>query len=168
MYARVATIKYMINCIFENGNQASLRHITVGCLVLRGDQVLLVKRAEGLIAAGKWGQLGGFMDRGETIEQAAVRETKEESGWDVTNLRLFRINDDPDRPNEDRQNVEFVFLADAVAKTGEPDWESAEVRWFSLDALPAKEDVAFDHHENLLYYKEWYGRPFTLPIFGKK
>jgi 8-oxo-dGTP diphosphatase len=142
----------MITCQLENANHASLRHVTVNTVVIRHGAVLLVKRSPGLLEAGKWGPVGGFVDRDETVPQAAIRKAYEESGRQIDNLRLLWINDNPDRPGEDRQNVEFIFTAQAVAQTGQPDWESAEIRWFPLDALPPAHDVAFDHHTSLQIY----------------
>lgn len=157
----------MITCTFENGNQNSLRHVTVGCLVIRNGRILLAKRAEGLLEAGKWCLLGGYLNRDETTEQAGIRESMEESGWVIENLRLLRINDNPNRPHEDRQNVDFIYVADAVKKTGEPDWESADVRWFSLDELPASEEIAFDHEDSIVLYKKYLKETFSLPVVGR-
>jgi 8-oxo-dGTP diphosphatase len=51
------------------------------------DEVLLLKRAPGdYWCAGKWGYPGGKLDDDETAEEAAVRETKEETNLDVTDL----------------------------------------------------------------------------------
>jgi len=154
----------MVTCTFENGNQNSLRHVTVGCLVLRDDQILLAKRAEGLIEAGKWCLLGGYMERGETAAQTCNREVMEESGWSIRNLRLFRINDNPDRPHEDRQNVDFIYIADAVKQTGEHDWETEELSWFRLNALPSANDFAFDHLDSVELYKKYHFELFDLPV----
>lgn len=156
----------MITCRFENDNRASLRHVTVGCLVIRDSQILLAKRAEGLLEAGKWCLLGGFAERDETMSETAVRETLEESGWSIQNLRLLRINDNPFRPGEDRQNIDFIYLADADKQIGEKDWESDELRWFPLDALPPVEEIAFDHLDSIELYKQHLVKPYPLPIFG--
>lgn len=155
----------MINCTFENGNQNSLRHVTVGCLVVQDGKILLAKRAAGLLEAGKWCLLGGYVDRDETTAQAIEREVMEESGWEITNLRLLRMNDNPNRPHEDRQNIDIIFVADAVKKTGEKDWESDEVRWYSLDSLPGREEIAFDHIDSIDLYKKYEqkGLPLTAP-----
>src|SRR6185312_7100688 len=137
-------LQAMITCTFENGNRASLRHVVVDNLVLQGDRILLVKRAVQLIEGGKWGLVGGFVDRDETIRQAAAREIMEETGYEVTDITLFRIIDTPDRPGEDRQNIAFVHVCVAGQRTGTPDWESTEVRWFPLSALPEEHEFAFD------------------------
>jgi 8-oxo-dGTP diphosphatase len=157
----------MISCTFENGNQNSLRHVTVGCLVVKDNEILLGKRAEGLLEPGKWCLLGGYANRDETTVETGIRESMEESGWVVRNLRLLRINDNPNRPHEDRQNIDFIYIADAVEKTGEPDWESAEVRWFPLDALPPSDEIAFDHEDSIQLYKKYLVEKFQLPYLGK-
>jgi 8-oxo-dGTP diphosphatase len=157
----------VITCTFENGNQNSLRHVTVGCLVIRDSEILLAKRAEGLLEAGKWCLLGGYCDRDETTVETGIREAMEESGWVINNLQLLRINDNPNRPHEDRQNIDFIYTADAVEKTGEPDWESADVKWFPLEALPAESEIAFDHLDSITLYKKYRENKFPLPVLGK-
>ena len=117
--------------------------------------------------AGKWALLGGFLSRDETIEQALRREIKEESGFEVTNLRLLHIKDNPDRPAEDRQNIEFVYLADATKKVSESDEEVSALVWFSLDTLPPEEEIAFDHGDDLKIYADFLKHNLSLPFVGK-
>ena len=156
----------MITCAFENGNTASLRHVVVDNLVLQGDRLLLVKRTGKLSEGGKWGLPGGFVDRDETIKQAAAREIMEETGYEIGDITLFRIIDRPDRPAEDRQNIVFVHLCAAGRQTGKPDWESDDVRWFRLSALPEEREFAFDHYSNVRLYREYLARAFALPVLG--
>jgi 8-oxo-dGTP diphosphatase len=146
----------MIVCTFEDGGQAQLRHVVVDCLVLKDDKIMLIKRSPKLLEGGKWGIVGGYMERDETIEQAAKREILEETGWQVDDLVLLTINDDPDRPGEDRQNISFVYYCQATEKTGEPDWESTEQRWFGWDELP--DELAFDHAEMIELYRQQLAR----------
>jgi len=54
----------------------------VGAVVFRGSQVLLVRRANPPYQ-GRWSLPGGSLEVGETVEQAAVRETREETGVEV-------------------------------------------------------------------------------------
>src|SRR5690348_18416793 len=103
----------MINCTFENGNIASpgLRHVTVGALAYNEKgQVLLVKRSSKYSRPNTWTVPGGFLDRDKTVKEAVLKELKEESGMTGEIQQLFHINDYPDRPNEDRQNVDFIYL----------------------------------------------------------
>jgi 8-oxo-dGTP diphosphatase len=142
----------MINCIFENGNKASLRHVAVDILIINNNKILLVKRALRLIEGGKYGLIGGYLDRDETIIEGAIREVKEETGYNINIIGLLRIKNKPDRDGEDRQIISFVFVAEALDKVGEADDESTEVTWFDLNNLPAKENFAFDHYDDIALY----------------
>lgn len=142
----------MIKCYFEDGIQVSLRHIAVTAVIIRDQKILLVKRAAHISEAGKYALPGGFLNRDETMSEGIAREIKEETGYEVQSSQLFRIIDNPNRPNENRQNVEFAYLAEVGEQTGKPDDESSEVKWFDLDKLPPTEDFAFDHHDTVQMY----------------
>ena len=160
----------MITCIFENNNKASLRHVTVNAIVVKGSQILLGKRGsfnrKPILESGKWGLLGGFFDRDETLAQAVKREVLEESGWEIDSLQLLRINDNPSRPKEDRQNVDIIFIAKAVKQTKTTDEEVIKLQWFDLDKLPTTEEMAFDHGEDLEMYIKYLKEKFALPVLG--
>lgn len=162
----------MITCTFENGNVAKsgLRHVTVNAIVLKNNQVLLGKRGlfEGkpIPEFGKWALIGGYFDRNEKLVEAVKREVMEESGWEVGDLKLFRINDSPDRPMEDRQNVDIIFVVNAIKQVDKSDEEVTELKWFDLDALPPQDQIAFDHGEDLELYRNYLSTPHPLPILG--
>lgn len=160
----------MITCTFENNNKASLRHVTVNTIVIKDNQVLLGKRGtvngKPILESGKWGLLGGFFDRDENLIQGVKREVLEESGWEIDSLQLLRINDNPQRPKEDRQNVDIIFIAKAVKQIKTSDEEVSKLQWFDLDKLPPKEEIAFDHEDNLELYKKYLNEKFNLPILG--
>jgi len=160
----------MITCSFENGDKTSLRHLTVNAIVIKNDQILLGKRGtfngKPILESGKWGLLGGFFGRDEKLISAVKREVMEESGWEIENLKLFRINDSPKRPNEDRQNVDIIFIANAVKQAGKSDEEVSRLQWFDLDKLPSKEEIAFDHGDSMELYKKYLKEKFSLPILG--
>lgn len=144
----------MITCKFENGNEAKLRHVVVDALIIDNGKILLVKRAENLICGGKYALPGGYLDRDETAEQAVIREVLEETGYKVEVEKLFTIIDNPDRPQEDRQNVAFVYVVKVLEQTGKRDAEASEVKWFDLEDLPSEKDFAFDHLQTILEYKK--------------
>lgn len=156
----------MIHCAFENGNKASLRHLTVSTLVVKNDKVLMVKRIPEFIEGNKWGLVGGYVDRDETVKEAVGREIFEETGYKITNITLLTMRDNPDRPNEDRQNVDFVYFCEALEKTGEKDEESTEIKWFAFDALPPIEEIAFDHYKDIELYLRYKKENLTLPILA--
>ncbi len=158
----------MITCIFENGTRTSLRHVTVNAIIIKDNQVLMGKRGtykgKPMLESGKWGLVGGYLNRDENIIQAVKREAMEETGWEITDLRLFRINGSPQRPHEDRQNVDVIFIAQAVKQVGKSDEEMSQLQWFDLDNLPPIESIAFDHLENLELYKKYLKQKFSLPL----
>jgi len=155
----------MITCTFENGSSASLRHVVVHMIVEKDGCLLLEKRAGSILESGKWALPSGFLDRGETAAQCAVRELKEETGWVGEVVKLFKINTSPNRPKEDRQNVTIEFIVKPIKKVGEKDWESSKVEWIPFDKLLAFEDYAFDHGETIRQYCEYRQKHFPLPVF---
>lgn len=155
----------MITCKFEDGGDGALRHLVVHCLVLKEDKILLVKRAAGILEAGKWGFPGGFVDRDEKLEQCALRELMEETGYTGTVKGLFRINSNPNRRNDNgRQNVAHEILIEAGEKIGEPDWEQTAVEWKEINSLN-EEMMAFDHFEAVQLLKVYINRKEEIPTF---
>jgi 8-oxo-dGTP diphosphatase len=111
-------------------------------IALPGDRVVLVRRAH---PPPGWALPGGFVDEGETLEAAAVREAREETGLDVTLTELLYAYSDP-RRDPRRHTVSAVFLGRAAGDPAGGD-DAAEARAFGWDALP--EPIAFDHREIL-------------------
>ena len=154
----------MIECTFESGSQASLRHVVVHAIVERDGALLLVRRAPHLSEGDKWGLPGGFLDRDETLSGGVLRELREETGWDGRVSALLRINSRPDRPREDRQNVAFDFVITPLEKIGEPDKESSAVEWVPIDRLPPLQTLAFDHGETVQLYLASRGKGGQVPV----
>ncbi|MDH7476302.1 MAG: NUDIX domain-containing protein [Microgenomates group bacterium] len=161
----------MITCCFENGGKAFLRHVTCNVIIIKEGRVLLGKRGtfqgRKIAEFGKWGLIGGYLGRDENLIQAIRREALEESGYQIKNIKLFRIKDNPDRPHEDKQNVDFCFLANPGKKIKDSDEEMVELCWFDLDRLPPKKQLAFDHADDLGLYKKYLKKKFKIPILGK-
>lgn len=90
-----------------------------------------------------WALPGGFVEIGETVEQAVKREMKEETGLDLDNLAQFRVYSDPKRDPR-FHTASVVFTADGVGELkGGSDAKVARV--FKLDELP--EEIPFDHRK---------------------
>ncbi len=144
----------MITCYFENSKQpVNLRHVVVDMLVIDGNKILLVKRGGKWLEQGKWALPGGFLEMGETGEQAALRELKEETGYTGKIIKLFQVVDNPRRRHEDRQNVSLVYLVKPLKKVNGFDDEISEIKWFALDKLPPEKDIAFDHLATIKRYQ---------------
>jgi ADP-ribose pyrophosphatase YjhB (NUDIX family) len=91
----------------------------------------------------KWALPGGYVDRDETAQQAAIREALEETGYAVTDVEFLFFVDNPHR--EDRQNISFIYRGTAAEQIQTPDQESSDQRWWPLNDLP--EQMGFDHAE---------------------
>jgi len=154
----------VITCFFENTNKALLRHVTVDAILVRDNKIILVEHSAHLTNPNKYALPGGFLDRDETIAEGMLREIKEETGHKGKIISLFRVNSNPDRIGEDRQNVDFVFLVEAGKKVSKPDKEIKKTVWFNLNSLPNPKEFAFDHHENIEMYLKYLKEKFPLPI----
>jgi 8-oxo-dGTP diphosphatase len=97
-----------------------------------------------------WALPGGFVDWGETVEQAAVREALEETGLQVTLLRQFHVYSDPSRDPRGH-NVSVVFIGTAQGNPQGQD-DASEAQVFHRSALPSP--FAFDHAAILSDYFE--------------
>ena len=154
----------MITCSFEDGGKALFRHVVVHAVIEKDGCLLLEKRAPPLLEAGKWSLPSGFVNRDETVEQAIVREVFEETGWKTKVKTLFRINSNPNRPKEDRQNIALEFILEPLEHTGTNDAESSKVEWIPIDKLLPFDEFAFDHGESIKLYLQYREKPFTLPL----
>lgn len=100
-------------------------------VVNENSEILLIRRTDN----DNWTLPGGAMDLGESLTQAAVRETKEETGIDCEITGLVGTYTDPKHvilytsDGEVRQEFSLVFTARAVAGEPTPSDESREVHW---------------------------------------
>jgi 8-oxo-dGTP diphosphatase len=89
---------------------------------------------------GQWALPGGFVEVGETVKEAAVREAAEETGLAVEVSRLVGVYSDPERDPRGH-NVSVAFLAQVLSGQMQAASDASEV-----DVLdPESVDLAFDH-----------------------
>lgn len=142
--------------VFEKGVLGYIEYVThklqagpfctVDAIIEREDGIVLVKRSNppfGLALPG------GFVDYGESLEQAVIRETKEETNLDITELKQFHTYSEPARdPRFHTIGTVFVVKAKGTPKAGDDAAELATLRPEDIE----KSTFAFDHKKILLDY----------------
>ena len=117
--------------------------VVAGTIFTLDGRIVLLKRGVEP-AMGKWVFPGGYVDRGESVHEAAIRETKEESQMDVKLGPLLNVYSYPRSPN-----IIVVYAAEAVGgELGAGD-ESVEARVFAPAEIPWN-DLAFDSTKDAL------------------
>ena len=113
---------------------------TVDCIVeLPGDRIVLIRRRNEPVG---WALPGGFVDEGEALHDACVREVKEETGLNVDLSEQFFTYSDPARdPRKHTISTVFIGWAEGDPKGSD---DAADARGFTLDAIPLAE-LVFDH-----------------------
>jgi ADP-ribose pyrophosphatase YjhB (NUDIX family) len=112
---------------------------TVDIIIETGDGIVLIKRKN---PPHGWALPGGFVDYGESLEAAAIREAREETSLDVELISQLGAYSDPSRDPR-HHTISVVFRARAGSGTAQASDDAAEVGIFNRDNLP--ETLAFDH-----------------------
>ena len=118
---------------------------TVDIIIRYGEGIILISRKN---PPEGWAIPGGFVDYGETLEDAAVREAKEETGLTVRLQRQFHTYSDPKR--DPRQHtISTVFIAEASGRAEAGD-DAGGLGVFNAGNLP--DNIVFDHKKILNDY----------------
>ncbi len=132
--------------------------LTVDIIIEIDGGIVLIERKN--VPHG-WAIPGGFVDYGESVEKAAIREAKEETSLDVTLIEQFHSYSDPDRdPRFHTVSIVFIAKGGGVLKADD-DAKNAKV--FVKDNLPA--DIVFDHKQILDHYFKYQQGTDKLDIF---
>lgn len=124
-------------------------HLTADAVVLRGEEIALVRRRKD----GVWALPGGFLDQGETFQACALREFKEEAGIDLEALALIESVDRPVAFDAVSRDPRSRIISGAVLITMNGAGErpvlvagddADDARWFDRQHLP---QLYADHRE---------------------
>jgi 8-oxo-dGTP diphosphatase len=116
--------------------------LAVAVVIERDGKLLFGRRGPGTRAPGKWSFPAGFVERGERVEDAAVREVREEVALDVELGPLLGLYS-----ATGETVVLAVYLAAATSGTATARDDLVEIGWFAPEALP---DLAFPHDERIV------------------
>ena len=118
--------------------------LAADCVVFDGDSAVLIKRKNPPFQ-GQYALPGGFVEEDETVEDACIREAKEETNLDLKNLRLIGVYSEPKRDPRGRV-VTCAYLAEAdisILKAGD------DAKAIELVSDWQNKDLAFDHKQIL-------------------
>ena len=120
--------------VFMNQLGYATPKIDVRSAVVHEGKLLLVKE----IQDGCWAMPGGWADVGDYPSEVAVRETKEESGYDIKVKKLLAVFDAnrADRDIEFFHAFKLIFLCELTGGEPDPDHEISDVGFFEFDKLP--------------------------------
>ena len=120
-------------------------YLTVDGIVAYDGGIVLIERTNPPLG---WALPGGFVDYGETVETAVVREIKEETNLEFTDVELLCVSSDPKRDAR-FHTVSVVYYGKGSGELRAGD-DACGAKVFPLDALP--EGIAFDHRELIRRY----------------
>ena len=125
---------------------------TVDVILQRDSKVLMIRRKKDPFE-GQLALPGGFVNEGETVEDAMRREAMEETSLEVEPIEILGVYSDPKR--DPRKHImTVVFVGIIVGGSGKAGDDAASIEWVQL-ADVEKLQVAFDHATILRDYKKW-------------
>jgi O-acetyl-ADP-ribose deacetylase (regulator of RNase III)/ADP-ribose pyrophosphatase YjhB (NUDIX family) len=119
--------------------------ITVDGIIEYKGGIVMIERSNPPLG---WALPGGFLDYGESVEDAVVREVKEETNLDFLNFRQFKVCSQPNRDPR-FHTVSVIFIGQGKGEL-KADSDAKNAKVFKWDALPDK--IAFDHREIIQQY----------------
>jgi O-acetyl-ADP-ribose deacetylase (regulator of RNase III)/ADP-ribose pyrophosphatase YjhB (NUDIX family) len=142
--------------VFDKGVIKYLEHVlyklqngpfsTVDAIIEIDGGIVIIQRSNPPFG---WALPGGFVDYGESLEVAVVREAKEETGLDITDVKQFNTYSDP-RRDPRFHTIGTVFIAKAAGKPQAGD-DAAGLKIVKLNEI-ARLNLAFDHRKILEDY----------------
>ena len=118
--------------------------VAVAVVASDGGRILMVKRAIDPMM-GRWSLPAGYVDRGEEVEEAAVREVREETGVEVRLDSLLGVYSRQGAPV-----ILVVYAATITAGVATPGEEAQDVGLFNVDEMP---EMPFPHDDQIM--KDW-------------
>ena len=124
---------------------------TIDIIIEINDRIVLIQRQNPPFG---WAIPGGFVDYGESVEKAAIREAKEETSLDVTIVHLLGVYSEPHRDPR-FHTISTVFVAEGKGHPRAND-DAKEVKLIQKENIP--EEMAFDHRmilKDYFWWKKW-------------
>jgi 8-oxo-dGTP diphosphatase len=126
--------------------------LAIDIILQRDSKILMVRRKKDPFE-GQLALPGGFVNEGETVEDAMKRETIEETSLEVEPIEILGVYSDPTR--DPRKHImTVVFIGIIVGGSDKAGDDAASIEWIELAGIE-KQQIAFDHSTILRDYKKW-------------
>jgi 8-oxo-dGTP diphosphatase len=122
-------------------NKAKAISVTVDAVILERGRILLIKRGRSPYK-DFWALPGGFVEYGETTEEAVKRETEEETGLQCRIVKLAGVYSAPDRDPRGH-TISVVYVMEVKKGEVSAGDDAAGAAWVDITELP--DEIAFDH-----------------------
>jgi ADP-ribose pyrophosphatase YjhB (NUDIX family) len=137
-------------------------YVTVDAIIELKEGIILIKRSNPPYG---WALPGGFVDYGESLEEAVRREAKEETSMELAGLKQFHTYSDPDRdPRFHTIGTVFIAQGRGTPRSGDDAQAVKVVRYGDL----LKPDYAFDHKTIIKDYLSEWQRTILLRLSNRK
>ena len=128
---------------YKNGKHLNLMKVGVNVAIIQNGQILLTKRED----FGVWCLPGGHAENGESIAQAAIRETVEETGLEVKLTQLVGIYSIPEA--QAWANLIILFVGEPIGGILKAqDGEVIDIAFFGFDVIP--DNLLWGHRQRIL------------------
>ena len=132
---------YMLKCSTCKAEYYFDPKVSAVCALISDNQVLLIKRGNEP-GYGKWSLPGGYVDRSEKVEDAVIREIREETGLRIEDITLLGVYSSTGSPV-----IVIAYLTRASSGHITPNHEVLECGFFDLNTLP---ELAFPRDEEII------------------
>ncbi|MBN2065577.1 MAG: NUDIX hydrolase [Candidatus Thermoplasmatota archaeon] len=128
--------------LFRMAMTGSTPSLTVDGIIFKEQTILLVMRRHEPFQ-GKWALPGGFVEYGETTEDAVIREVYEETGLKTDIIELLDVYSDPHRdPRGHTVSIAYMLsICGGALRSGD---DASDAQFFNVSQLP---ELSFDHKQ---------------------
>lgn len=126
-------------------NKYKTPSLTVDIFIYNNKKEFILIKRKNEPFKGQWALPGGFVDYGETVENAAIREAKEETSIDVELKRLINVYSDPERDSRGH-TVTIAYTAQENFEDAKAADDAIDIKIFAFNEIDNL-DLAFDHEK---------------------
>ncbi len=127
--------------------------ITVDAIIMVDKESIVLIKRKNQPYKDCWAIPGGFVELGETLENAVMREAKEETGLDIKPIKILNIYSDPNRDPRGH-TITAAFICEKIGGTLKANSDAKDIRIIKINSIETIK-LAFDHDKILVDFNEF-------------